>query len=41
VPYVTTSFNLQTIKQIFFMEVHQQEPHAMTFARILPKGTKL
>jgi hypothetical protein len=41
VPYVTTSFNLQTIKQFFIMEVHQQEPHAMTFARILPKGTKL
>jgi hypothetical protein len=40
VPYITISYNLQTIKELFFMEVHQ-EPHAMIFARILPKGTKL
>jgi hypothetical protein len=35
---ITTSFNFQTIKQVLLMEVHHQEPHAMTFARILPKG---
>jgi hypothetical protein len=38
---ITTSFKFQTIKQVLLMEVHHQELHAMTFARILPKGKKL